>query len=268
MAVSTRPDTLHVCYCNTPIRYVWSHYHEYLRHASLLKRLLIPHMLHKLRVWDFAAAQRVDVFFSNSRTIQQRVKKYYRRESTVLYPGVRMDPVPAEEKDDGYYLMVGRFVHYKRFDLGIEACNRLGRRLIVAGGGDEEKALHRLAGPTVEFRTNVKDEEIRELYRHAKALIFPGEEDFGIVPVEAQSSGCPVVAYGRGGAGETVTDGVTGVLIDEQTPEKVMAGMERLEREGIGRDRGQTQKAVQRFSEQRFREELAQRITEAMEGCK
>ena len=266
--VITRPDTLHICYCHTPIRYVWSHYHEYLRHASFLKRLLIPRMLHSLRVWDFAAAQRVDYFLTNSKTCQDRIRKYYRRESQVMYPAVRMDPVPAEKTDDGYYLMVGRFVHYKRFDLGIEACNQLKRKLIVAGGGDEEKALKKMAGPTVEFRSRVSDDGIRELYRHAKALIFPGEEDFGIVPVEAQSSGCPVVAYGRGGAGETVQDGVTGVLFAEQTAEDVVRAIQTLEEKHIGADRARTQQAVQKFSEEGFRRELAEFVTKTLQDSK
>ena len=266
--VITRPDTLHICYCHTPIRYVWSHYHEYLQHASLLKRLLIPRMLHNLRVWDFAAAQRVDAFLTNSETCQDRIRKYYRRDSEVMYPGVRMDPQPAEAKDDGYYLMVGRFVHYKRFDLGVEACNRLGRKLIVAGGGDEEKNLKKLAGPTVEFRSHLSDAEIRELYRHAKALIFPGEEDFGIVPVEAQSSGCPVIAYGRGGARETVRDGETGVLFAHQTVDDVVHAMETLEEKRIGADRTGTQRAVQKFSEGRFRRELAEYVTKTLQGSK
>ncbi len=254
--VITRPDALHICYCHTPVRYVWSHYHEYLSNASWLKRRIMPGIIHRIRLWDFAAAQRVDLFLANSRNTAQRIRKYYRRTATVIYPGVHLDEKPAAETDDGYYLMVGRFVAYKRFDLGIEACTRSGRKLIVAGGGDLEAELKKKAGGTVTFIPSPDDERIRELYRHARALIFPGDEDFGIVPVEAQSCGCPVLAYGRGGACETILDGESGILFREQSVESVLEAMDTLEEKGVSMNRGEIRQSVQRFSEERFREEF------------
>lgn len=254
--VITRPDAVHICYCHTPMRYAWSHYHTYIRHAGLLKRLLIPSMMHRVRQWDYLAAQRVDRFIANSRTVAQRIRKYYRRDAEVIYPGVAMHPLPALETGEDFYLMAGRFVHYKRFDLGVEACTRLGRRLIVAGGGEEAQRLRKLAGPTVTFVDNPTDEALQDLFRRAKALIFPGEEDFGIIPVEAQSAGCPVLALGKGGATETVCDGRTGLLFPEQTAKALEDCIARFEAEGVGYTRAQIREHARQFSTETFAQRM------------
>jgi glycosyltransferase involved in cell wall biosynthesis len=254
--IITRPDAVHICYCHTPTRYIWDFYYAYLGNAGWLKRHLMPHMIHKMRIWDKCAADRVDYFISNSNFIAQRIQKYYRREATTIYPPVHINDAPVVETPEDYYLTVGRFVHYKRVDLAIEACNRLGKRLIVVGGGDEEKKLHAMAGPTIEFRKGLTDEEIQTLYTHAKGFLFPGEEDFGITPVEAQSAGCPILAFGRGGATETVLDGRTGLLFKEQTADCLAECISCFERNGVECTREEIRKNSLRFSEERFRREI------------
>lgn len=253
--VITRPDALHICYCHTPTRYIWDFYYTYLKNSGWLKRKLMPHLIHKMRIWDKCAADRVDYFIANSKYIAQRIKKYYHREADVIYPCVHINEFPIEEAQD-YYLAAGRFTWYKRFDLAVEACNRLNKRLIVVGKGDENKKLRALAGPTVDFRGAVDDEELKHLYSGAKAFLFPGEEDFGITPVEAMSAGVPVLAFGRGGGTETVIDGETGLFFYEQTVDSLCECIERFESSGVSLSRSEIREHSKRFSEERFRKEL------------
>ena len=230
--VITNPETCHICYCHTPARFAWRQ-HEYLQ-QSRLTRLLTPWMrgmISNLRQSDFDSAQRVDYFIANSHNVAGRIRKYYRREAdAVIYPPVetqRFTPVPAHEIGD-HYLVVSRLVGYKRIDLAIEACNRLQVPLRIAGTGPEYRSLRRLAGPTIQFLGRLTDAQVAHEYARCRALIFPGEEDFGLTPVECMASGRPVVAYGRGGALETVTAGKTGVFFEEQTPEAVMKAIQEL----------------------------------------
>ncbi len=258
--VLTRPDALHVCYCHSPIRYVWDMYYEYLRDAGALKRLVMPRMIHKVRMWDYQAAQRVDAFISNSDFVGQRIGKFYGRTSTTVHPGVYLNDRSSAGEGD-YYLVVSRFVRYKRVDLAVEACNMLGRRLVVIGsGGEEEDRLRALAGPTVEFRGRVSDEEMRKAYAGARAFLFPGMEDFGLTPVEAMSAGAPVLAYGKGGALETVSDGETGLFFHDQTAAGMAACIERFEREGVALSREEIRARAAVFSEEAFKETMASRI--------
>lgn len=254
--VITRPDAVHICYCHTPIRYVWDFYYTYRANANPLVRAVMPSQMHKLRQWDKCAADRVDYFIANSRYIAQRIKKYYRRDSDVIYPCVHINQSPFVEKED-FYLVVGRFTWYKRMDLAVAACTKLGRRLVVIGTGDEEARLRAMAGPTVEFKGGgLSDEEVRSYYLRAKAFLFPGEEDFGITPVEAQSAGTPVLAFGRGGACETVEDGRTGLLFHAQTVDSLAACIEKFEAEGVACTKEEIRAHSLRFSEERFEEEL------------
>ena len=254
--VITRPDAVHICYCHTPIRYVWDFYYTYRANANPLVRAVMPGQMHKLRQWDKCAADRVDYFIANSRYIAQRIKKYYRRDSDVIYPCVHINQSPFVEKED-FYLVVGRFTWYKRMDLAVAACTKLGRRLVVIGTGDEESRLKAMAGPTVEFKGGgLSDEEVRGYYLRAKAFLFPGEEDFGITPVEAQSAGTPVLAFGRGGACETVEDGRTGLLFHAQTVESLAECIEKFEAEGVACSKEEIRAHSLRFSEERFEEEL------------
>ncbi|MDD3333880.1 MAG: glycosyltransferase [Eubacteriales bacterium] len=254
--VITRPDALHICYCHTPTRYIWDFFYTYMNNAGWFKRMMMGPMIHRMRIWDRLAADRVDEFIGNSNYIANRIQKYYRREAKVIYPGVRLCGLPALDRGEDYYLMVGRFTFYKRFDLGVRACTKLKRRLIVVGYGDEEKKLRANAGETVEFRGSLSDQEIMNLYRHAKAFLFPGEEDFGMTPVEAQSAGCPVLAYGSGGACETVADGRTGLLFAEQSVQSLMDCICRFEDEGVNCTRAEIQQNMQRFSQERFTKEM------------
>ena len=254
--VITRPDAVHICYCHTPIRYVWDFYYTYRANANPLVRAVMPSQMHKLRQWDKCAADRVDYFIANSHYIAQRIKKYYRRDSDVIYPCVHINQSPFVEKED-FYLVVGRFTWYKRIDLAVAACTKLGRRLVVIGTGDEESRLKAMAGPTVEFKGGgLSDEEVRGYYLRAKAFLFPGEEDFGITPVEAQSAGTPVLAFGRGGACETVEDGRTGLLFHAQTVESLAECIEKFEAEGVACSKEEIRAHSLSFSEERFEEEL------------
>lgn len=251
--VLTRPDAVHVCYCHSPIRYVWDLYYDYYEGAGTLKRMLMPGMIHKVRMWDYLAAQRVDYFVANSEFVSKRIRKFYRRESAVIHPGAYIPEVLPNVATGDYYLVVSRLVGYKRIDLAVEACNRLGRRLVIVGpGGEEEERLRKLAGPTIEFRGRLSDEEMRIAYAGAKAFLFPGIEDYGLTPVEAMGYGVPVLAYGEGGALETVEDGRTGMFFHEQSVDSLVGCMERFEREGVSYSREQIHEYSKDFSEESF----------------
>ncbi len=212
------PDgSLHICYCHNVPRFLWNtaSYLEHEQVGPLLRRLLAP-LLHRLRTWDVAASTRVDAFIANSRTVAGRIARYYRRESVVIHPPVPVASFPPAQGKGRYFLTGGRLVPYKRFDLPVRACSELGLPLIVYGEGRDQVRLRRLAGPTVEFRGRVSEGELRHLYRDCRAYIFPGEEDFGISPLEAMACGRPVIAYAAGGALETVVVGKTGLFFPTQ----------------------------------------------------
>jgi len=223
---------LHICYCHSPMRYVWNMFHDYRERSGPLTRWLMPPLSHYIRTWDAVSANRVHDFVANSRTVAQRLRSYYRRDATVIHPPVdtaAFAPVPPEELGD-YHLMVGELVRYKRPELAVEAFNRAGLKLIVIGGGEMLDELRALAGPTVQILGSQPFAALQHHYARAKALIFPGEEDFGIVPLEAMASGRPVVAFGRGGATETVIDGVTGTFFMEQTVDALLEAVDRCSR--------------------------------------
>ena len=221
--VLTKPETLHVCYCHTPTRYYWSHYHYYLQHPEFgwlnpAVRFVIPNLIHKLRLWDRVAADRVDVFLANSRTTQSRIKKYYERESTVIHPPVDTARFSIAEDIEDYYLIVGRQTAYKRTDLAIAAFNSLKLPLKVIGTGPALKQWMLEAKNNISFLGRLSDAEVAHYLSHCRALIMPQEEDAGIVPLEASASGRPVVAYRGGGALDTIIDGKTGIFFNQQTP--------------------------------------------------
>lgn len=227
--VIPRPDALHLCYCHTPCRYIWDLRHDYVQ-GRIAAPLIAP-VAHWLRIWDRLSSDRVDHFIANSRETEGRIRRHYRRESEVIHPPVDVDRIrPDGREPDDFYLVVSRLVTYKRIDLAIEACNRLGRPLVVVGDGPARRRLEAVAGPTVRFAGRLGDAEVARLYARCRGFLFPGLEDFGIAPVEAQAAGRPVVAFGRGGATETVLDGQTGVLFDEQSTEALTAAIERFER--------------------------------------
>lgn len=222
--VITKPGTMHICYCHTPMRWCWN-YDEYVEREGLgrLSRAVLPFIITWLRVWDQTTAMRVDHFIANSPAVAERIAKYYRRDSVVIPPPVDADRFyfdPATQPED-YFLIVSRLLPYKRIDLAIQACNALQLPLVIIGGGRDEARLKRLAGPMIRFMGRLSDEEVLHYYAHCRALILPGEEDFGITPLEAQASGRPVIAYGAGGALASVIDGVTGRFFSAQTVESL-----------------------------------------------
>ncbi|MDQ3309726.1 MAG: glycosyltransferase [Gemmatimonadota bacterium] len=255
--VITRPGTLNICYCYTPCRYIWDLYPEYTR-GKRSKPFIAP-VAHWLRLWDRLSADRVDHFVAISHEVAARVRRHYGREAEVIYPPVDVERItPSGAPSEDFYLVVSRLVPYKRVDLAIAAANSLGRRLLIVGDGSERRRLESMAGPTVKFLGRRSDEEIADLYGRCRAFLFPGLEDFGIAPVEAQAAGRPVIAFGAGGALETVVDGRTGVLFPTQTPESLAAAITRLEATSF--DAALCRRNAERFSAERFRSRLRQTI--------
>lgn len=266
--VITRPDALHVCYSFSPTRYVWDLYYDYLENTNAIKCFFMKRMIHKVRLWDFQAAQRVDHFAADSNFVGSRIKKYYRRDFTTIYPGTRINEYPITEMPDDYYLVVARFVRYKRVDLAIEACNQLKKKLVVIGsGGEEEERLKKLAGDTVEFLGRVSDEEMERYYSRAKAFLFPGIEDYGITPVEAMSAGVPVLAFGKGGALETVQDGKTGLYFHDQTVSGLVHCIEEFERNGVAYSRQQIHDYSLNFSDEIFKGNFTNFLKDKLIEC-
>jgi glycosyltransferase involved in cell wall biosynthesis len=247
-SIQPPPGAPHLCYCHSPARYLWEQTDDYAIGAGAsLRAIGLAAAGRPLRRWDRRTADRVTKFLANSRHTAERIRRCYGRESTVVYPPVRTDfftPDPAASRGD-WLLVVAALEPYKRTDIVIEAANRAGFALKVVGGGSQEHALRAIAGPSVEMLGRVDDAELRDLYRRAKALVFPQIEDFGIIPVEAQACGCPVIAFGRGGALETITDS-TGMLFDEQSADAVIDAVERFD--GSSFDAGACRAQAGRFS--------------------
>lgn len=230
--VRVRDGALHICYCHTPMRYIWDQYEEYfgVGRASFAARMAMKFFLNSLRVWDVGAAKGVHHFIANSANVQERIKRIYHRDSVVIYPPVDVQRFSLSHRDDGYYLIVSALVPYKRIDLAVEAFNRLGKKLIIIGSGSEEKKLKLSAKQNIEFLGWASDEDIATCYAGCRALIFPGEDDFGIVPVEAMACGKPVIAFGKGGTLETVVDGKTGLFFSEQNVESIEEAVKKFEK--------------------------------------
>ena len=258
------PGALHVSYCFTPMRYVWDLYDDYFgRRARPLIRALMPPVAARLRRWDRRSSARVDSFIAISRHVASRIDRYYGRPAEVIYPPVDVQRFDVADADAGeFYLVVSALVPYKRLDLAVQAANRLGRRLLVVGSGPEERALRALAGPGVEFLGWRSDAEIAELYRRCRALLFPGVEDFGIVPLEAMAAGRPVVAFAGGGALETVVppgslEPPTGLFFDTQTVDALVDALRRLESGAVAFHPKTLRARAEEFDRPRFKERIA-----------
>lgn len=224
--IVTRPDTKHICYCYTPIRYAWDLYHRYLQEDGPggLYGKVLPFGMNYIRMWDQLTADRVDQFVAISKYVSSRIEKYYRRSSEIVYPPANIDRFRLVDRDqiEDFYLVVSRLLPYKRVDIVIEACNALEAPLIIIGDGYDRERLVKMAGSTVKFLGYQSDDVIAEYYRKCKAFIFAGDEDFGLTPVEAQASGRPVIAFRRGGATETVLENETGLFFNQQTKESLI----------------------------------------------
>jgi len=258
--VITRSNTLHFCYCHTPTRYLWSDTHRYLeelKYNRLIKKF-IPPILTKLRAWDQLAAQRVDFFIANSKNVADRIKKYYRRDSIIIHPPVETKNFKISDKIGKYFLTGGRLVAYKRFDLTIQAFNRLGIPLKIFGTGPEEKKLKTIAKQNIEFVGKVVQEEQTKLYSQAIAFIHPQIEDFGITAVESMACGRPVIAYAAGGSCETVVEGKTGKFFDEQTWEALADTVVRFKPEDYSPM--EIKNYAEQFSIERFKKEITELI--------
>ncbi len=257
--IITKPNTRHICYCLTPPRFLWDNSQQFSRDFGFPRiiRGLMPPFISYLRLWDRQASGRVDEFWRISDFVGERIQKYYRRPSTLIYPPVDMGKFSIfnfQFSKSEHFLMVGRLVSYKKFDIAVKAFNELGLPLKIIGIGPELARLKSLATPNIEFLGQVDDTELARYYRGARALIFPQEEDFGIVPLEAMASGRPVIAYRGGGAMETVIEGETGVFFDTQTPEDLIDAVQRFDLKRFDPLRCRAQ--AERFSTEIFKESI------------
>jgi glycosyltransferase involved in cell wall biosynthesis len=228
--IITGPETLHICYMHTPMRYAWDDCQKYTRDfywAPLIKKL-IPFIMNYLRIWDRVSVERVDKIITNSNFVRKRIAKYYRKNSTVINPPVNFDKFFLSQKSEDYFLIVGRLMAYKRFDIAIEAFNQLGLKLKIIGRGPEEKRLKKISNSNIEFLGRVTDEELSSYYANCQAFIFPQEEDFGIVAQEALASGRPVIAFQGGDIPEHLEDGKTGIIFSQQNTSSIIKAVERF----------------------------------------
>ncbi len=267
--VLTTSDQLHITYCHTPIRYVWDLYFQYLETSGLkkgLKSLFARWTIHNLRKYDYIAAQRPDFIIANSKYVQQRIKKFYRRDSTVIYPPVDVEKFRVSNTEEDYYLVVSRLVPYKRVDLVVNAFKKLrDRKLLIVGDGPELKKIKSLSPPNVEIIGHQPFKKLQEYYSKAKALIYPQVEDFGITAVEAMASGTPVIAFGKGGALETVREFETGLFFYEQTPDAIVDAVKKFEKMIDRFDPLKIRKHSFNFSSERFRKSYKTFVENAVE---
>ena len=264
--VITRPQTCQISYTFTPMRYAWDLYHEYFGgdRRRGFSRYLIPYVMNYLRMWDVTASKRVDYFVAISQHVRKRIAKHYRRSAEVIYPPVDSafyTPGTDSAKDE-FFLMVSAFAPYKKIEIAIEAFNRLNLPLKIIGQGQDAKRLQALAKPHIEFLGALADEGVRDYYRRCRALIFPGEEDFGIVPLEAQACGKPVIAYAKGGVLETTRPQETAFWFFEQTPEALMAAVQEFEKCSFSASA--IREHACRFAKKRFQQEMQAYIEQKM----
>ncbi|MCL5962576.1 MAG: glycosyltransferase [Chloroflexi bacterium] len=265
--VRAGPDTAHVCYCLTPARFLWD-YDQYItkERVGRVFRAFLPLVIGSLRGWDARAAQRVSHFVAISRVVADRIQRSYRREAAVIYPSIDTTAFKPSDQIDDYFLIVSRLIPYKQIDLAVEAFNLTGLPLKIVGDGRFRPALEAMARPNVEFLGRVSDAESKALYSRCRALIFPGEEDFGLTPVEAQASGRPVIAFGRGGALETVVEGEVAPPIRQARPEALAEALQRFDHKRY--DPAKIRRNAARFDVTSFKEQFSRYVVEAWEGHK
>lgn len=271
--VLTKADQLHICYCHSPIRYVWDMCNEYLEESHLAKGVkswLVRYLLHRIRKFDVSTANRVDYYISNSDYVGRRIAKTYRRESTTIHPNIDIRNFEYCGEKQDYYLASSRLVAYKRIDMIVDAFNRMpDKRLVVIGGGPQLEMLRKKAGTNIEVMGYQPFDVLKERMQHAKAFVFAADEDFGMIPIEAQACGTPVIAYGHGGSLETVSGGKTGLFFNEQTPEAVIEAVNKFEAMGEQPFKYEDcRKWAEGFSEERFKKEIYDFVSEKYEEFK
>lgn len=255
--VITNPNTMHICYCHSPMRYGWEFSHEYagkMAGETGLKAKILSYFLTGVRIWDNVSADRVDYFIANSENVARRIWKHYRRESVVIHPPVRCKLFNVINEDKEYFLVVSRLQEYKKIDLAVEAFNKLGLPLVIIGDGPEKERLETMANDNIVFLGRESDEVIKDYYSKCRAFIFPGEEDFGIAPLEAQASGRPVIAYGKGGALETVIENETGIYFKEQTVESLIGAIKKFD--SMDFNKSTIRKHAEKFDEEIFKSKI------------
>jgi glycosyltransferase involved in cell wall biosynthesis len=261
-------DQLHICYCHSPMRYVWDLTFEYLEAEGFkrgVKSFFVRLLLHYIRMWDMVSSNRVNEFIANSHYIAHRIKKCYNREAKVIYPPVDVDQFYVGEKKENYFITLSRLVGYKRIDIIINAFNELKLPLVIVGDGPAMKKLKGIAGSTITFAGHQESKEVQKLLSGARAFVFSAEEDFGIVNVEAQASGLPVIAFGRGGALETVVEGTTGLFFYKQETECLIEKIKEFLRKEESFDPHEIRKNAERFPRSRFETEFKAFVDEAWE---
>ncbi|WP_416358542.1 glycosyltransferase [Aureimonas phyllosphaerae] len=266
-AVITRPDALHICYCHSPMRYIWDHFHVYQGDLGRVGRFMMNLFAPLLRIWDVTTSARVDAFAANSAHVGRRIRKFYRRDSMVVHPPVAVQDFDWQQPREDFYLCAGQIVGYKRVDIAVEAFTKSGRRLIVIGEGPQRERLQRIAGSNIVFTGYQSFPVLRDHLQRCRALIFPGEEDFGILPVEAMAAGAPVIAFDSGGARETVTP-ETGVRFKAQTIDSLNDAIDRFEA-SQGWFNPQTIRAhAETFGPEKFRRNMIALIESALHASR
>jgi glycosyltransferase involved in cell wall biosynthesis len=266
--IITGSETLHICYMHTPMRYAWDDCHKYTQDfyfPSAIKKL-VPLAMNFIRVLDRSSADRPDKIIANSNFVRKRIKKYYRRDAEVIHPPAETKKFFLSQKQENYFLMVGRLINYKRFDIAIEAFNKLKIPLKIIGRGPELKRLRKKAGPNIEFLGRVPDEELAKCYSKCQAFIFPQEEDFGIVAVEAMASGRPVIAYRGGDIPEHLQEGKTGIFIEKQTPESIVEAVRKFDSGDYDPD--YIRQSVLGFDKEIFKSRIERYVEKELEGFK
>jgi glycosyltransferase involved in cell wall biosynthesis len=262
----TNTDTTHISYCHSPMRFAWDWTHEYLNEQNMsnLKKIVARHLLKKVRIWDYYSSDRPDHYVANSRNIQRRIQKYYRQDSSVLYPPVDVTRFQVNPNHENFFLIVSTLTPYKNIELAVNLFNKVRKRLVVIGDGSDRSRLKSLAGPHIDFLGFKPDEVVREYMQNCRALIFPGEEDFGITPVEAMACGKPVLAFGKGGVRESVVPGVTGEFFEEATIESMENALARLMVNEARYDAKRIRRRAEEFEREHFVEGMQQIIEKVM----
>jgi glycosyltransferase involved in cell wall biosynthesis len=262
------PNATHICYVHSPMRYIWNMYAESMRRANPVVRALFPWISNYLRLYDVTSAARVDQFVANSHNVAARVRRYWRRDADVLHPPVAVEDFTFSPKHEGFYLYVGELVDYKRADVIVDAFTKLGAPLVVIGSGPDEKRIRRSAGANITFLGRTDFATLRDHYERCRAFVFAAEEDFGIVPVEAMACGKPVIAFGKGGALETVIEGATGMFFHEQTPAAVVEAVRAFEANASGFDPHAIRAHAETFATPLFKAKFLRLVEQAMDPAR